>query len=55
MGEYKIDIKELRSRLLTEIYAGAFAGMPAMILEESEIRHADEKELVAIAKRYGIL
>ena len=44
----------LRSRLLDEIYAGAFAGgMPAMLSDESRIRHASAEELKAIAREYG--
>lgn len=49
-----MNTEELRRKLLEEIYAGAFAGMPAMLLDEDEIRDADEKELIEIAKRYGM-
>ena len=28
--------------------------MPAMLLDEDEIRDADEEELIEIAKRYGM-
>ena len=48
-----MNTEELRRKLLEEIYAGAFAGMPAMLLDEDEIRDADEEELIEIAKRYG--
>lgn len=49
-----MNTEELRRKLLEEIYAGAFAGMPAMLLDEDEIRDADEEELLEIAKRYGM-
>ncbi len=49
-----MNTEELRRKLLEEIYAGAFAGMPAMLLDEDEIRDADEEELIEIAKRYGM-
>lgn len=49
-----MNTEELRRKLLEEIYAGAFAGMPAMLLDEDEIRNADEEELIEIAKRYGM-
>ena len=48
-----MNTEELRRKLLEEIYAGAFAGMPAMLLDEDEIRNADEEDLQAIARRYG--
>ena len=49
-----MNTEQLRRKLLEEIYAGAFAGMPAMLLDEDEIRDADEEELIEIAKRYGM-
>ena len=49
-----MNAEELRRKLLEEICAGAFAGMPAMLLDEDEIRDADEEELIEIAKRYGM-
>lgn len=49
-----MDTEELRRRLLDEIYAGAFAGFGAMILDEREIRYASDEELREIARRYGI-
>lgn len=48
-----METEELRKRLLEEIYAGAIAGMPAMLLDEDEIRKADSDELDQIAQRYG--
>lgn len=53
MGKNDRDTEELRSKLLSEVYAGAVAGMPAMILDESRIRNADADELEQIAKEYG--
>ena len=47
------DTEELRSKLLSDVYAGTMAGMPAMFLDESRIRNADAEELKKIAKEYG--
>ena len=47
------DSEDLRRKLLDDIYAGAVCGMGAMLLEEDEIREADDKELEEIAKRHG--
>lgn len=47
------DMENLRQRLLDEVSAGAFTGLPAMVLEEDEIRQADMAELLEIAKRHG--
>lgn len=49
-----MDTEELRRQLLDEVYAGAFAGFGAMILDEQEIRHASDEKLREIAQRYGI-
>ena len=47
--------EDLRRKLLDDVYAGAFAGgMPAMLMEEDEIRKADDEELEKIAKRHGL-
>lgn len=46
--------EDLRQKLLDDVYAGAFAGMPAMLLEEDEIRNADDEELEEIARRHGL-
>ncbi len=43
----------LRRELLNEVYAGAFSGFGAMLLDEDEIRCADPEELEEIARRYG--
>ena len=50
-----MEIEELRQKLLEETYAGAFAGMPAMLLDEDRIRQADEEELLEIARERGLL
>ncbi len=45
--------EELRNKLLTDTYAGAFSGMPAMILDEDKIKNADYDELLKISKEHG--
>ena len=47
------DTAQLRQQLLDEIYAGAFSGLGAMLLDEEEIRQAGPEELEALARRYG--
>ena len=49
------DTKQLRRRLLEEVYAGACTGLGAMLLDEDVIRQADPQELAEIARRYGLL
>ena len=40
---------------MDDVYAGAFAGgVPAMLLEEEEIRGADDEKLAEIAERHGL-
>lgn len=46
--------ERLREELLSEIYAAATCGMPAMLLDEGRIRSADPEELEEIARSYGI-
>lgn len=46
--------EDLRRNLLDEVWAGAAAGMPAMLLDEDAIRRADEEELEDLARRYGM-
>lgn len=48
-----IDTENLRSTILNDIYAGAAAGMGAMLTDEGRVIAADEKELHEIAKQYG--
>lgn len=52
MGQF--DIERLRQAILNELYAGAFAGMPAMLVEAEDVKHADYEELIQIAERYGL-
>ena len=49
------DLEALRQGLLDELYAGAFAGMPAMLAEEDAIRRADPEELLQIADQHGLI
>ena len=46
--------EDLRQRLLDDVWAGAAAGMPAMLLDEDAIRRAGEEELDDLARRYGM-
>lgn len=46
--------EQLREELLSEIYAAAACGMPAMLMDEGRIRSADPEELEEIARSYGI-
>ena len=47
--------ENLRQKLLDDVYAGSFAGgIPAMLLEEDEIRTADDEELDEISRRHGL-
>ena len=48
------DAEALRRRLLEDVYAGAFSGLGAMLLEEDEIRAAGPEELEHLARRHGI-
>lgn len=49
-----IDFESLRRDLTDDRYAGAFAGMPAMLMEAWEIESASEEELLELAAREGI-
>ena len=53
MNKDSRNIEELRSILLSDVYAGSCAGMPAMMLDESRIKNADADELERIAEEYG--
>lgn len=53
MQENCHETEELRKKLLSDVYAGTCAGMPAMMLDESRIRDASKEELEKIAKEYG--
>lgn len=54
MKTYSQNPDDLRQKLLDDVYAGACAGMSAMLLEEDEIRNADDEELEEIARRHGL-
>ena len=49
-----IDLERLRRDLAEDRYAGAFAGMPAMLMEAWEIEDASERELLELARQEGI-
>lgn len=49
-----IDYERLRRDLMEDRYAGAFAGMPAMMMEAWEIEDASEEELLELAYQDGI-
>lgn len=49
-----IDFDRLRRDLADDRYAGAFAGMPAIIMEAWEIEDASEEELLELADREGL-
>lgn len=54
MKTYSQNPDDLRQKLLDDVYAGACAGMSAMLLEEDEIRKADDEELEEIARQHGL-
>ncbi len=49
-----IDFERLRRDLADDRYAGAFAGLPAMMMEAWEIEDASESELLDMARREGL-
>ena len=49
-----IDFEQLRRDLADDRYAGAFSGMPAMLMEAWEIESASERELLELAHREGL-
>ena len=49
----ELEVEQLRKKLLDEVYAGAFAGLPALLLDEGRIQNATAEELEAIAREYG--
>ena len=55
MGKNDYDIESLRRELLDEVWAMATTGTPAAILSESEIRNADDDELLEIARQHGLI
>ena len=48
------DDEGLRQQLLGELYAGAAAGLGAMLLDEETVRSAGPEELEDMARRYGL-
>lgn len=54
MNIEEFDAEHLRQLILNELHAGAFAGMPAMLMEVEDVKHADYEELIQIAERYGL-
>ena len=46
--------EELRQKLLAELYAGAGAGLGAMLLDEQRVRRGGQEELERIARQHGI-
>ncbi len=46
--------EQLRRKLLENVYAGAFSGLGAMLLDEEQIRRASPDELELLAQSYGI-
>ena len=53
--DIKGNTEDLRRRLLNDVYAGAFSGITAMILDETRIRDAAEEQLIEIVRQYGIM
>ena len=47
-------MEELRQKLLAELYAGAGAGLGAMLLDEQRVRRGGQEELDRIARQHGI-
>lgn len=55
MGEENSKTEELRRRLLEEVYAMSFSGIPAAFAGESEIKNASPEKLREIAKQHGFV
>lgn len=51
----QFDTERLHQTILNALYAGAFAGMPAMLMESEDVKRADYEELIQIAERYGLV
>ena len=49
-----IDVGRLRKDLISDSYAGAFAFMPAMIVEAFDIENASNEELIKLALSKGV-
>lgn len=48
------DTEALRRQLLEQVYAGAGAGLGAMLLDEDEILRAGPEQLEQLARQYGL-
>ena len=46
--------EDLRSQLLDDVYAGAAAGMPELLLDEDRIRSGNREELQRLAREHGM-
>lgn len=53
MENEDLKAEELRRKLLADVYAGSFSGLPAMFSDESRIKNASYEELIKISKEYG--
>ena len=51
----KDDIERLRERVIENLHAAAFGGIPAMILEVTDAEHASDAELIEMAQRLGVV
>lgn len=49
--EIEININHLRSNLINYFGTGAYAGMPAMMMDICDIEKASDKEIIQIAQR----
>ena len=54
MADLCLSDEALREKLLDQVWAGASAGLGAMLLDEEKIRQAGPEELLALARQYGI-
>ena len=52
--EQEMSQEGLRQKLMDELYAGAFSGLGAMLLDAEQVRRAGPEELEELARRYGI-
>ena len=50
----RIDIERLRRDLKDDSYAGAFSGMPAMLIEAWDIDRMSDEQVIREAKKRGI-
>jgi hypothetical protein len=50
----EINFDELRRDLEGECLAAMYGGIPAMVVELSDVKYASDDELLQIAKRLGV-